>query len=184
MKIKSKELLNDLAELTKKNIDYAKKLLNTNKELLEQQPDSESWNALECIEHLNRYGDFYIPELKYRIDQTKYSSKEWFSSNMLGNYFANMMKPVENSSKMKTFKKMNPINSGSIKSAVIDKFIDDQNNLLKLLDRAYSVDIQRTKTSISISKLIKLKIGDTFRVVIYHNERHLIQALKAAGLTN
>ncbi|MEO9077333.1 MAG: DinB family protein, partial [Gelidibacter sp.] len=31
-------------------------------------------------------------------------------------------------------------------------------------------------TAISISNLIKLKVGDTFRVVVYHNERHLVQA--------
>ncbi|RXM56703.1 hypothetical protein BOQ60_25350, partial [Chryseobacterium sp. CH1] len=31
------------------------------------------------------------------------------------------------------------------------------------------IDLEKTKTSISISKLIKLKLGDTFRFVIYHN---------------
>ena len=37
----------------------------------------------------------------------------------------------------------------------------------------------KTKTAISISKLIKLRLGDTFRVLIYHNERHIKQAERA-----
>ena len=47
-----------------------------------------------------------------------------------------------------------------------------------LKPREWKIDLNKTKTAISISKLIKLKIGDTFRVVVYHNERHLIQAEK------
>jgi hypothetical protein len=45
-----------------------------------------------------------------------------------------------------------------------------------LLDKAKNVSLGKTKTGISISKLIKLKLGDTFRFVIYHNIRHIEQA--------
>jgi uncharacterized damage-inducible protein DinB len=46
-----------------------------------------------------------------------------------------------------------------------------------LLQSAREVDLNRTKTAISITKLITLKLGDTFRFVITHNERHMAQAL-------
>lgn len=45
---------------------------------------------------------------------------------------------------------------------------------------ARNKDLGKIKTSISISKWIKLKLGDTFRVIIYHNERHIVQANKIA----
>lgn len=41
-----------------------------------------------------------------------------------------------------------------------------------------NIDLNKTKTAISISKWFKLKLGDTFKVVIYHNERHIAQARK------
>ena len=41
-----------------------------------------------------------------------------------------------------------------------------------------NVNLDKIKTAISISKLIRLKLGDTFRVLIYHNERHIKQAEK------
>lgn len=44
---------------------------------------------------------------------------------------------------------------------------------------AQQVSLNKTKTGISISTWIKLKLGDTFKVVIYHNKRHIVQALKA-----
>jgi uncharacterized protein (DUF2249 family) len=53
--------------------------------------------------------------------------------------------------------------------------------MLELLEIARSKNLNRIRTSISISKLIKLKLGDTLRVVIYHNGRHLQQALRAAN---
>jgi hypothetical protein len=59
---------------------------------------------------------------------------------------------------------------------VITKFLDQQKQLLELLTKAQSVDLNKVKTSISISRWIKLRLGDTLRVVIYHNQRHMKQA--------
>lgn len=73
---------------------------------------------------------------------------------------------------------MNPVNSKLTKE-VLTVFLSQQQTMLKLLNQARSISLNKTKTSISISKLIKLKLGETFRVVIYHNQRHLVQALKA-----
>jgi hypothetical protein len=53
--------------------------------------------------------------------------------------------------------------------------------MLSLLEQAKSVNLQKIKASITLSKFIKLRLGDVFRVVIYHNERHLEQAFKAVG---
>ncbi|MGA6926679.1 MAG: hypothetical protein WBY88_13405, partial [Desulfosarcina sp.] len=62
---------------------------------------------------------------------------------------------------------------------VIDRFIIHQQKLLELLKKAKNVSLTRTKTGISISRFIRLRLGDTFRVVIYHNQRHLLQAERA-----
>ncbi len=78
---------------------------------------------------------------------------------------------------MKTLKAMNPIHS-QLNKEVVEEFIRQQKQLLELLEKAGNVDLQKIKTGISISKLIRLKLGDTFRFVIYHNERHVVQAQK------
>jgi len=87
------------------------------------------------------------------------------------------MLPKEKLNKMKTFKSMNPIGS-NLDKTVLETFLSQQKTSLELLQQAEKVSLTKNKTGISISKWIKLKLGDTFRVVIYHNLRHIIQAEK------
>ncbi|ASK28688.1 hypothetical protein CEY12_00545 [Chryseobacterium sp. T16E-39] len=178
MKISSSQLISELKSITQSNIQYIETILQkTDQEELNQRTSENSWSALECIEHLNLYDCFYIPEISKRIHASKTSPKATFSPGILGNYFAKSMLPKEKSNAMKTFKAMNPIHSRLDKN-VIKKFIEGQQQLLNLLDKAKDIDLEKTKTSISISKLIKLKLGDTLRFVIYHQVRHIEQVKK------
>lgn len=177
MKFKSQDLINELTAQTQSMAAYAETLKGQSLESLNQRESADSWSALECVQHLNLYGRFYIPELTRRLDHagTSKSPKQFFKSGWLGNYFANSMLPKEKLNKMKTFKEMNPIHS-QLDLSVIDEFIDQQQQMLRLLERGKTTDLTRTKVSISISKWIKLRLGDTFRFVIYHNMRHIQQA--------
>lgn len=178
MKIASPQLLNDLANLTHQHLSFIQQLEALPDQVLTQKADATSWSALECIEHLNRYGHFYLPEISKRIAETKTDAVPVFRSGWLGNYFANSMLPKERLNKMKTFAAMNPLNS-HVDRAVINTFILQLQNMLDLLQQCRSVNLNTIKTSISISSLIKLKLGDTLRVVIYHNERHVKQIERA-----
>lgn len=175
MKIPTLQLIDELKKITEENIQFAENLLNETDEKLNFRLSEKSWSILECIEHLNRYGKFYIPEISKRIENSSTKSTEIFSSGILGNYFANSMLPKEKLNTMKTFKSMNPIHSKLDKS-VLNEFIAQQKQMIDLLNEAKNIDLNKVKTSISISNLIKLKLGDTFRFVIYHNLRHIRQA--------
>lgn len=172
------ELLADLKQRTNQIITEAEALQDLSLETLNKKPSPDAWSALECLEHLNRYGDFYLPEITQRIQDGKPGKNGIFKTGWLGNYFAKSMLPREKLNKMKTFKSMNPAGS-QLDKHTLDTFIDQQHEMLKLLIKADKVSLTRTKTSISISKWIKLRLGDTFRVVIYHNQRHMVQAKKA-----
>lgn len=177
MNIEQDELIRDLKARTNENLRQAISLNELNLDNLNSKPNHDSWSALEAIEHLNRYGDFYFPEIDRRLkDAHQITSSVTYKSGLLGNKFAKMMLPDAKS--MKTFSSMNP--SGSkLDRAVLTTFIDQQNQMLELLERSKKVNMKKVKTSITISKWIKLKLGDTFRVVIYHNQRHIEQAKRA-----
>ena len=176
MKVSNQVLIEDLTKRTKEHIAKAKGYLQLDIKKLNQKKTPEKWSLLECIEHLNRYGDFYIPEIKQRIQTGKKATETaMFKSGWLGNYFAESMLPKEKLNKMKTFKSMNPAGS-QLGVEVLEKFIKQQEELLDLLEKAKTIDLAKTKTAISISKWIKLRLGDTFRVVIYHNYRHILQS--------
>jgi hypothetical protein len=47
---------------------------------------------------------------------------------------------------------------------------------------ALSTDMGKLRLPISISKLIKLKAGDTFRFLIAHQQRHFVQLQNAMNV--
>lgn len=181
MKITSQQLLDDLAGLTKQHISFIQQLQALPDELLTQKAHPASWNVLECIEHLNRYGNFYLPEIRRRVAESPGHATPVFKSGWLGNYFANSMLPNNKLNKMKTFAVMNPANS-TLSREVIQIFDQQLQTMLELLHLAAKTNLNKVRTSISISPLIRLKLGDTLRVVIYHNERHIRQAERAIHL--
>ena len=170
-------LITELIELTQSNMNEVEEFKKLDNASLNRRVDNESWSILECMEHVNRYGDFYIPEIKRCIENSNYEKSEVFKSGILGNYFAKSMLPKEKLNKMKTFTSMNPINS-DLDRDVLDKFMRHQEILLDLLNKARASNLTKIKTAISISKWMKLRLGDTFRIVIYHNWRHVVQAKK------
>lgn len=174
MKISTSEFLNELRNRTEEHLQFAEMLSLKTEHDLNFRTSTESWSTLECLEHLNRYGDFYIPEISRTISSAGKPSQLYFKPGILGNYFAKSMLPKEKLNTMKTLKAMNPIHS-NLDKRVVDTFIKQQKKMLELLEEAQFIDLEKTKTSISISKLIKLKLGDTFRFVIYHNARHVEQ---------
>ncbi|WP_158960827.1 DinB family protein [Myroides fluvii] len=170
------KLLSNLLELTHQIKREAQAFQALPDSLLSTRPQPASWSILECMEHLNRYGYFYIPEITIKINTSPYTTpSKVFKSGYLGNYFAKSMLPKAKLNKMKTFKSMNPSTS-KVDREVLSIFIQQQNSLIALLEQAKTVDLNKTKTSISISKWIKLRLGDTFKIVVFHNLRHLKQA--------
>ena len=176
------DLLQDLKQRTEKVLTAAEVLLDLPLDELNYKPDPDTWSALECLEHLNRYGDFYLPEISHRIQSGSEKRNDLFRSGWLGNYFAKSLLPKEKLNKMKTFSSMDPMGS-ELGAEVLHTFLAQQKQTLTLLKEAETVSLSKTKTAISISSWIKLRLGDTLRVLIYHNQRHILQAARALQST-
>ncbi len=174
MRYQSQELLESLTKLTEKNIEKIREFFLKKPEALYYRTNESSWNILECIAHLNIYGDFYLPEIERSILEAKSPSADFYSSGWLGEYFAQSMRPKEIPNKMKTFKKSNPIYT-EVSFQSLTTFLTQQEKMLNLLQQAKAVHLGKTRASISILP-IRLKLGDVLRIVIYHNQRHLKQA--------
>lgn len=173
-KMNSDLLIQAIVEKTRNNINQVEKLKSLDLNLLTWKQNPSSWCILECIEHLNLYGDFYLPEIKSKILSTETKSETEFKSGILGKHFAKSMLPKEKLNKMKTFSDKNPLNA-QLEKTVLERFIAQQITLLDLLDRSRNISLNKTKINTSISNLLKIKLGDTFQFLINHNIRHLKQ---------
>lgn len=178
MKFETADLIEDLIDRTKGVLNKVEGFKLLSEEELNWKTNEERWSILENIQHLNLYADFYVPEMRKQILKAKEDANNGtFKSGWLGNYFANSMLPKEQLNTMKTFKEMNPLGSELDKGTLI-KFTNYQKEILDLLNKARKVNLSKVKTGVTISNWIKLKLGDTFRVVIYHHQRHMVQSDK------
>lgn len=172
--MQSENLIQSLIEQSEQIINEVEKLKTKDLHTLTWKENETSWSILECLEHLNLYGDFYLPQMESKIKNSNSKADFEFKSGFLGNYFAKSMLPKEKLNKMKTFKDKNPLNA-KLDKTVIDKFISQQISLIELLKQSRNVSLNKVKIQTSISNLISLKLGDTFQFLINHIIRHLSQ---------
>lgn len=180
-KINSNELLNELQATLTKCTNTVNDFLKLDANLLNQKTSKEAWSALECIEHLNLYADFYIPKFIDIVNKaTAGTAVDTFSSGFLGGWAAKSMKVTNGKAitKMKTFKSKNPINS-ILTTATIDKFLQQQQQLELVLAKAAAINLNKNRCATTLGFFISFKFGDILQFIIYHIERHIIQAKKA-----
>jgi hypothetical protein len=181
----SQALLRQLQQQTEQFIDTAisrwQMIPHTN---FARKPGEGKWSANECLQHLNSYGRYYLPAIEKAIStarQKNVAPASTFHTGWLGHYFTEMMLPNASgkpAKKMKAPKSSQP--TSIVEShAVISEFIDQQEKLLQLLEAAAAINLNTIRIPISISQLIKLKLGDTFNFLIAHQNRHVLQAQRA-----
>jgi uncharacterized damage-inducible protein DinB len=170
-------LIDDLMSDVRNILLKAEKLRSLDSRLLTEQPGAGRWSVAQVLEHLNFYSKFYIREIEARLHRHNTVASETFRAGWFGEYFTNMMKPKEGGvvkNKMKAMKSATPPPSVDGQTA-LELFINDQHQLLNLLQVARSANLEKIRVPVSITRLITLKLGDTFRFFIAHEQRHFIQ---------
>ncbi|MEZ5055321.1 MAG: DinB family protein [Chitinophagales bacterium] len=172
--MQAEKLIQAQLEQTRLIINQVEKLKTLDMPTLNWKENETSWSILECLEHLNLYGEFYLSKMEERIKKSTSQPESEFKSGWLGNYFAESMLPKEKLNKMKTFQDKNPLNA-NLSRAVIDTFLEQQIKLLEILNASRNVSLNKVKIPTSISRFITIKLGDTLQFYINHILRHLKQ---------
>lgn len=184
-KHRSQDLLENLHQQTEQHIQKAiSEWQNMPAQLLNKSLQPGSWSATQCLEHLNIYGRYYLPAIEKAIvnaENNDSNPTDTFKSSWLGNYFTQSMMPNESGTLKKKYKTPSNARPSASPDAekVVSEFIDQQEKLLKLLDRAAGVNLNDGRIPISIARFIRLKLGDVFMFLIAHNYRHILQAERA-----
>ena len=174
-------LLNELSAAVQRVINEVRQLPD-NSELLNCQPEPEKWSVLQVLGHLNYYNRAYLPKIEANMRSDK-SNGQLFKTGWLGAYFTKMMQPKQDGtlvSKMSAPRDSKPEAALNARQ-VISEFIAGEEQLLRLLDQAMKVDLN-ARVPTSISSLIKLKAGDTFRFLVAHQQRHLLQLQRTLAI--
>ncbi len=147
------------------------------------QPSPESWSIAQCLQHMNVYSRYYLPEIEKALTKAEHAQQSTFHSGWLGTYFTNLMKTGANGlvkKKMKSPKNAVPdVHPDATKE--LQEFISHQHHLLNSLQIARNVDLGKARIPISLTRLIKLKLGDTISFYVEHEKRHMKQIERVLG---
>ncbi|WP_027001267.1 DinB family protein [Hugenholtzia roseola] len=183
-------LLSDLKQITEQAAKICQQtFVPLSERELNWKPQPEKWSVLECLAHLNYYGRFYIPVFKARIQkgiERQSRPESEVISNWLGKkaIAAVRLDPQKKQplQKMKTLKVSNFASQNLEKQRVLSEFLKQQEDFLRIIERAGEVNLNRIKIPTSISSLVRLRLGDGLQFIIYHNERHIVQAQNVLSL--
>jgi hypothetical protein len=177
-KYKTEDLINELKADVHKIIAVAQQMKEEDQAKLVYQHQKEEWSVVQIIEHLNSYNRFYLQQIDRALSKRVDMRNAWFNSSFWGEYFTKTMRPTnifEVKNKMKAMKNHTFPNSLNV-NTVFNEFLEHQQKLLQLLEISRDRDLNAIKVPITLSKFIKFKLGDAFRFLVAHEQRHIVQA--------
>ena len=187
-KYKSEDLLNELITDVRRIKASAEFFQHSDQSKMAYSPDKQKWSIVQILEHLNAYNRHYVPLIEKELTVVTQNNNAWFESGYWGEKFTKMMKPnnvYQVKNKMKAMKAYTFTNNLNIET-VLQEFLNHQDKLIQLLEMAKSRDLNAIRIPITLTSLVKLKLGDMLRFLIAHEQRHMIQArntLRETGVT-
>jgi DinB superfamily len=179
MTVPTRVLLQDLQDKTEKVLEAVHAFDGLTFIQLCTKPNNGGWSIAECLQHLNLYGQYYLPHIHDAMTPNNLwqSYDTIYRSTWLGNQFANSMLPSKNGTfkKLKAPKSKQPFWS-SIPETVLQDFYAQQDDYKKILASADAYNLNKAKTSISIMPIVKINLGDVLRFCVNHHVRHVQQA--------
>jgi hypothetical protein len=187
-KFKSEELINQMQADIRQIKLAAEHLRQADAVKLSYPPEEGKWSVAQILEHLNAYNRHYLPIIERALNVSSKEKSAWFVAGFLGDYFTRTMMPknvYEIKNKMKAFKTFSPSRGLNV-DTVFNEFMQQHDKLNELLELSKSRNLNTIRIPLSVSKLIRLKLGDMFRFMVAHEQRHMIQArntIKTLGIT-
>lgn len=181
----SQTLLMEMEEELDKQAADIRLLSELSEDALNQRPQEKAWSALECFAHLNSYARYYVPAFKEVINHAKtrnWKAVDTFQSTWIGRYSIKSILPENRNKKLSSPKQHNHFASSRNKKEDIAELLKHIDSLKALVYEAKEVNLNKARVAIEIMPFLKLRLGDFFPFLIYHQSRHLLQAKEAAAL--
>ncbi len=169
--------LAEMSAIQSETIRFGESLTAFSPAELNARPGERRWSPLECLEHLNRYADHYLPLLAAKVAAAEpREARRPYRPGLLGKPFALALHPTRRLKRLNCPRKMNPIGSELDAPAVVYAFRQNQQTYLDLLTRLDGMDLHGNRIPISAFPIVRLSLGDMLHTLVWHNARHVLQA--------
>lgn len=174
------ELLNRLEPDLKKLMEVVRaRFMLLPQEALETHPSPTAWNALECFAHLNAQLDYFLPRIELAIHKAK--ARKWapdseIKHNGLGKRAVRSVDPLNMGKvRRKSPKRIHP-KYLKVRSNEVKAFLINCEMLLRLVQQARQVDLNKAKVKHYRWPHFQFLLGDLLEYVVLHAQRHTLQA--------
>lgn len=176
------ELLESMTRDVKAVNSYAEtELTGLSEEVLNWKPTPKQWSIQECLAHLNIFSRHYLPLHAKGMAKSNKPASQTLSPGFLGEKLTRSMKPLPDGtipSPMATLKMFDPTRPKNQNPQALDEFLKHQQTLLQQLQQAKDHNLNSIRITSTLGPIIRFKLGDSFRFVIAHEERHILQIKK------
>jgi len=137
-------------------------------------PDPRRWSIGQHLDHLNIVGRLYLPVLREAIRHGRARGLESagpYRHGWLGGYFVRLAEPPP---RRKFFAppSMRPA-ARVVAAETLTGFLTLQDEVRACLREANGLDLGRVKVASPVTPLLRLSLGQAFRLVAAHERRHL-----------
>jgi DinB superfamily len=177
-------LLQDLFDRNEQCIMMLQQLEAKPENVLTHKASGPSWSALECIDHLVQHLATDLPKIKNALVQENvWSSYDTvYKASLIGDFLANGLLPNTQGQIVKkraVFSKKPKQNLNALENLESLKLGLAQ--IKDICETADKFNFNKKVIALTLMPWLKINIGDKLRAIVYHNERHLRQALAACG---
>ena len=151
-------------------------------EALLVRPGQDRWNAMECFAHLNAHFDYFLPRIELAIHKAK--ARSWAPhrerlQGWLGRMSIRAVDPLNmGKTRRKSPKRINPKHL-QLRQNEVKAFLINSEMLLRLLQQAREVDLNKAKVEHFRWPHFNFLLGDLFEYIVLHAQRHTLQAQAA-----
>lgn len=184
MKLPSRETLLQLKRLTARLAFVVEdNLLPLDESRLNWKAASSEWSIAECLAHIHQIAQFYQPRLQQKIQQalrSKSRPTSHFNSGWLAQHFLrDVQLDDENQPQRRRLTPNSFAPLAPIPANIVSLVLQDLRELLDLLHLSEQVSLQSIKIGLLRPRFLRLSLGNMLRYVVYHYDRHIVQAQHA-----
>lgn len=169
-----RQLENVLAEMQQVNQDAEQLVAGLGEQQLNWTSAPGAWSINQCLEHLTRASDEFLPHLEKAIARAKQrgDSGKAYQPTIMGKWLIGIT-AQEAGRKFKAPKNFQPPPNPAPGALV--RFLAAHQRLASLVERTKGLDLNVTLRS-PVTALMRYSLGDAYQVSIAHAKRHLRQA--------
>jgi len=171
------ELSNLITGLESVSADTQQKFAGLTNEQLNWKPAAESWSVGQCFDHLVVSNSGMLSKIAALVEgkhKTTVFERLPFLPKFFGNFLVKAVSP-ENPKKIKNPGIFDPAQS-DVNADVIEKFLEDQKKIAAIMQASAGLDLEKTIMTSPVAAFITYSLLDGYRVIVYHEKRHLLQA--------